>query len=202
MSASRMKQQEPLGPLPKLILLDEAGQPFSERIHAVFLPLESRFRLRFKAIDDDAVVRNLFDKAAQIYAKQSIAGNAIDRPEGFAWRVLCNLAISALRSSEKMVANGSVNGPSGERVLGAITALTGTPDQIVNQVYAREVFEQLSEAEQRCATLKTLGFSSSSVAKALNMTIGSVDKMMQRIRDRHRTWPKDQQVPSSGGSSS
>lgn len=186
-----MKQQEPLGPLPKLRLVDEAGQPLSERIHAIFLPLETRFRLRFRAIDDEAVVRNLFDQAAQIYAKQDIAGQTIDKPEGFAWKVLCNLAISILRRSEEMVINSSVNGLSGERVLVALSAVNGTPDQIVNQVYAREIFEQLSEIEQRCATLKTLGFSSSSVAKALNMTTGSVDKIMQRIRDRHRARSAD-----------
>lgn len=201
MSASRMKQQEPLGPLPKLKLLDEAGQPLSERIHAVFLPLETRFRLKFKAIDDEAVVRNLFDQAAQIYAKQD-AGQMIDKPEGFAWKVLCNLATSILRRSEEMVINGSINGLSGERVLVALSAVSGTPDQIVNQVYAREIFEQLNEIEQRCATLKTLGFSSSSVAKALSMTTGSVDKMMQRIRDRHRPRSVDVQKPGRGGSSS
>ncbi len=197
-----MKQQEPLEPLPKLKLLDEAGQPLSERIHAIFLPLETRFRLKFKAIDDDAVVRNLFDQAAQIYSKQESAGPTIDKPEGFAWKVLCNLATSALRRSEERVMNGSVDGLSGERVLAALSAVTGTPEQIVNQVYAREIFEELSEVEQRCATLKTLGFSSSSVGKTLNMTTSSVDKMMQRIRDRFRARPVDGQKSSSGGSSS
>jgi len=187
LSASRMKQQEPLGPLPELKLLDEAGQPLSEQIHAIFLPLETRFRLKFKAIDDEAIVRNLFDQAAQIYAKQESSGQEIDKPEGFAWRVLCNLATSVLRRSEEKVMNGSVNGLSGERVLVALSSITGTPDQIVNQVYAREIFEQLSETEQRCATLKTIGFSSNAVAKTLNMTTGSVDKMMQRIRDRFRS---------------
>jgi hypothetical protein len=196
-----MKQQEPLGPQPKLKLLDEAGQPLSERIHAVFLPLETRFRLKFKAIDDEAVVRNLFDQAAQIYAKRD-AGQTIDKPQGFAWKVLCNLATSILRRSEEMVINGSIDGLSGERVLVELSAVSGTPDQIVNQVYAREIFEQLSEIEQRCATLKTLGFSSSSVAQALNMTAGSVDKTMQRIRDRHRPRSVDVQKPDRGGSSS
>lgn len=197
-----MKQQEPLGPLPALKLLDEAGQPFDERIHAIFLPLETRFRLKFKAICDEAVVRNLFDRAAQIYAKQEASAQPIDKPEGFAWKVLCNLATSVLRRSEEKVVSASVNGLSGEKVLVALSAVAGTPDQIVNQVYAREVFEQLTEVQQRCATLKTLGFSSSSIAKALNMTTGSVDKMMQRIRDRFRARSVDGQNHSRGGSSS
>jgi len=197
-----MEQQEPLRPLPELKLLDEAGQPLSEQIHAIFLPLEIRFRLKFRAIDDEAVVRNLFDQAAQIYAKQESSGQQIDKPEGFAWRVLCNLATSVLRRSEERVMNGSVNGLSGERVLVALSSVTGTPDQIINQVYAREIFEQLSESEQRCATLKTIGFSSHAVAKALNMTTGSVDKMMQRIRDRFRSRGGGGQKSGDGGSSS
>lgn len=197
-----MKQQEPLGPLPELKLLDEAGQPLSKQIHAIFLPLEPRFRLKFKAIADEAVVRNLFDQAAQIYAKQQTSGQDINKPEGFAWRVLCNLATSLLRRSEEKVMNGSVHGLSGEKVLVALSSVTGTPDQIVNQVYAREIFEQLSETEQRCATLKTIGFSSDAVAKTLNMTTGSVDKMMQRIRDRFRSRGDGGQKSGGGGSSS
>ena len=197
-----MKQQEPLGPLPKLELLDEAGQPLSERVQSAFLPLEARFRIKFKAIGDEAVIRNLFDRAGQIFSKQENDGRRIEKPEAFAWTVLSNLANSELRRSEQKVQNGSIAGIAGEKVLFSLSAATGTPDQIVNQVYANEIFQQLSESEQRCATLKTIGFSSAAVAKALNMTTPAVDKVMQRIRDRFRTKLRDGERSNSGGASS
>lgn len=181
-----MNRQEPLGARPKLRLLDEAGQPFEERIHAIFLPLEMRFRLKFNAIQDETILRNLFDRAGQLYFKEEQQGERIERPEGLAWTILNNLAISELRRSEEKVINGSVAGNAGEKVLLALSTGRGTSEQIVNQVYAKQIYARLSETEQRCATLKTLGFSSGEVARALSMTTTSVDKMMQRMRDRFR----------------
>jgi hypothetical protein len=197
-----MNQQEPLGELPKLRLLDEAGQPFDERIHAIFLPLETRFRLKFNTIQDESILRNLFDRAGQLYFKEEQQGTRIERPDGFAWTILNNLGISELRRSEEKVINRSVVGPAGEKVLLALSAGIGTPEQIVNQVYAKQIYAQLSELEQRCATLKTLGFSSGEVASALSMTTSSVDKMMQRIRDRFRGSSNSGKKSRSGGSSS
>ncbi len=197
-----MNQQEPLGALPKLRLLDEAGQPFDERIHAIFLPLEMRFRLKFNAIQDETIFRNLFDRAGQLFFKEEQMGERIERPEGLAWTILNNLGISELRRSEEKVINGSVAGIAGEKVLLAISAGNGTPEQIVNQVYAKQIYAQLSELEQRCATLKTLGFSSGEVASALSMTTASVDKMMQRMRDRFRGSPNGGKKSRSGGGSS
>lgn len=202
MSACRMNQQKPLGELPKLKLLDEAGQPFDERIHAIFWPLEIRFRLKFNTIRDESILRNLFDRASQRYFKEEQQGTGIERPEGLAWTILNNIGVSELRRSEEKVINGSVAGIAGEKVLLALSTGSGTPDQIVNQIYAKQIYAQLSELEQRCATLKTLGFSSGEVASALSMTTASVDKMMQRIRDRFRGSSGAGKSSRSGGSSS
>lgn len=197
-----MNQQEPLGALPKLRLLDEAGRPFDERIQAIFLPLEVRFRLKFNTIQDESILRNLFDRAGQLYFKEEQQGARIERPEGLAWTILNNIGISELRRSEEKVINGSVAGVAGEKVLLALSTGSGTPEQIVNQIYAKQIYAQLSELEQRCATLKTLGFSSGEVASALSMTTASVDKMMQRIRDRFRGSSGAGKKSQSGGSSS
>ncbi len=202
MSACRMNQQEPLGELPKLRLLDEAGQPFDERIHAIFLPLEMRFRLKFNTIQDESILRNLFDRAGQLYFKEEQQGMRIERPEGLAWTILNNLGVSELRRSEERVINGSVAGTAGEKTLLAMSTGVGTPEQIVNQVYAKQIYAQLSELEQRCATLKTLGFSSGEVASALSISTAAVDKMMQRIRDRFRHSSSNGRKSRSGGSSS
>lgn len=202
MSACRMNQQEPLGELPKLLLLDEAGQPFDERIHAIFWPLEIRFRLKFNTIRDESILRNLFDRASQLYFKEEQRGTKIERPEGLAWTILNNVGVSELRRSEEKVINESVAGIAGEKVLLALSTGSGTPEQIVNQIYAKQIYAQLSELEQRCATLKTLGFSSGEVASALSMTTTSVDKIMQRLRDRFRGSSGAGKKSRSGGSSS
>lgn len=197
-----MNQQEPLGALPKLRLLDEAGRPFEERIQAIFLRLEVRFRCRFNTIQDESVLRNLFDRAGQLYFRQEQQGAPIERPEALAWTILNNIGISELRRSEERVINGSVAGIAGEKVLLSLSAGSGTPEQIVNQIYAKQIYAQLSELEQRCATLKTLGFSSGEVASALSMTSASVDKMMQRIRDRFRGTVQAGKNSQSKGASS
>lgn len=202
MSACRMNQQEPLGELPKLLLLDEAGQPFDERIHAIFWPLEIRFRLKFNTIRDESILRNLFDRASQLYFKEEQRGTKIERPEGLAWTILNNVGVSELRRSEEKVINESVAGIAGEKVLLALSTGSGTPEQIVNQIYAKQIYAQLGELEQRCATLKTLGFSSGEVASALSMTTTSVDKIMQRLRDRFRGSSGAGKKSRSGGSSS
>lgn len=98
--------------------------------------------------------------------------------------------------------NESVAGIAGEKVLLALSTGSGTPEQIVNQIYAKQIYAQLSELEQRCATLKTLGFSSGEVASALSMTTTSVDKIMQRLRDRFRGSSGAGKKSRSGGSSS
>jgi hypothetical protein len=197
-----MNQQEPLGALPKLRLLDEAGRPFDERIHGIFLPLEMRFRLKFNAIRDETILRNLFDRAGQLYFRQEQQGEPIERPEGLAWTILNNLGVSELRRSEEKVINGTVAGVAGEKALLAMSTSVGTPEQVINQVYAKQIYAQLSELEQRCATLKTLGFSSGEVAIALSTSIAAVDKMMQRIRDRFRSLSSNGRNSRSGGLSS
>ena len=182
-----MKQQDPLSSSPKLHLLDETGQPLRDQIQAIIFPLENRFRLKFSGIQDDATVQNLFDRAGQLYSQRELTGPKIEKPEGFAWKILCNLATSELRRSEEQIVHGSVSGVARDKVLRRLSTGSVTEDQLVNRIYAKEMFEQLSETEQRCATLKTLGFRSVDVARALNMTTFSVDKLMQRLRDRFRT---------------
>ena len=103
-----MKQRESFAPVPTFELIDEVGQPLSSTLQATFRPLQKRFRRRFRSIRDDAVIHNLFDRAAQRYARELAAGRGIDKPEALAWKILCNLAISELRRSEEMVANGSI----------------------------------------------------------------------------------------------
>ncbi len=131
------------------------------------------------------MIRNLFDRAGQIYCKQEQL-QRIEHPEGFAWKLLNNLAVSELRRSEERVKCGSVAGPAGEKRLSTMASCSGTSEQLLNHVYAREIYDQLSRVEQRCATLRTLGYTSGEVAGALLLTTAAVDKIMQRLRDRFR----------------
>lgn len=187
----RMKQRESLEPVPELELIDEVGQPLSSTLQATFRPLQERFRRKFRTIRDDAVIHNLFDRAAQRYARELAAGRMVERPEAFAWKILCNLGISELRRSEEIVANRSVASRPAEQTLLVASASAGGPEAIYARVYARQLYSQMSERERVCAVLKTVGYSSSGVAMALKMTPAGVDKMMQRLRDRIRSVATD-----------
>ncbi len=186
-----MKQRESFAPVPTFELIDEVGQPLSSTLQATFRPLQTRFRRRFRSIRDDAVIHNLFDRAAQRYARELAAGRGIDKPEALAWKILCNLAISELRRSEELVANGSIAGGAAERRLLAACSGAGAPEAIYARIHAEQIYSQMNERERLCAVLKTVGYTSAGVAEALKMTPAGVDKMMQRLRDRIRSAAMD-----------
>jgi len=118
------------------------------------------------------------------------AGRGIDKPEALAWKILCNLAISELRRSEEMVANGSIAGGTAERKLLAASG-ADAPEAIYARIHAEQIYSQMNERERLCAVLKTVGYTSAGVAEALKMTPAGVDKMMQRLRDRIRSAAMD-----------
>ncbi len=182
-----MKQRESFAPEPTFELIDEVGHPLSSTLQATFQPLQARFRRRFRSIRDDAVIHNLFDRAAQRYARELASGRRIEKPEALAWKILCNLAVSELRRSEEMVANGTLSGGAAERTLGSESSAVGTPEEIYARIHAEQLYAQMSERERLCAVLKTVGYTSAGVAEVLRMTPAGVDKMMQRLRDRIRS---------------
>lgn len=181
-----MKQRESSEPVPIFELLDEVGHPLASTLQATFRPLQARFRRKFCSIRDEAILHNLMDRAGQRYAREVEAGASIDQPEALAWKILCNLGVSELRRSEDIVSKGSFGGAAGERTLLAKSSPVETPEEIYARIHAKQICAQLSKRERLCALLKTAGYSSAGAAKALRMTPGSVDKMMQRLRDRIR----------------
>jgi len=181
-----MMQQEYSKPVSMLDLVDESGQPFCAEIQSIFLPLQGRFRRAFPAIRDEAVIRNLFDAAGQGFARAEQKGENIDKPEGYAWAILSNLAKSELRRSDVKVWNAVISGDAAEKAFASRQSALGTPEQIFARVYAREVYDLLTKRERICATLKIVGYSNRKVGRLLAIAPGSVDKMMQRVRDRVR----------------
>jgi DNA-directed RNA polymerase specialized sigma24 family protein len=181
-----MKQQESSPPVPIFEVLDETGRPFASRLQAIFRPLQIRFRRHFLSIRDDAIIHNLLDRAGQSLSRKLESGGQIDHPEALAWRILQNLAVSELRRSEEIVSNRSVGGSTGERTLLATASSMETAEEIHARIHANQLYSQMSEKERLCAVLKTAGYTSAGVAKALSMTPSGVDKMMQRVRDRIR----------------
>jgi DNA-directed RNA polymerase specialized sigma24 family protein len=186
-----MKQRESLQPVPIFELLDEGGRPFASSLQTMFRPLQVRFRRHFASIRDEAIIHNLLDRAAQRFFREVEAGARIDHPEALAWRILQNLAVSELRRSEEIVSNGSLAGVAAERTLMAVESNVETAEEIHARIHAKQIYSQLSQKERLCAVLKTAGYTSAGVAKALRMTPGGVDKMMQRVRDRIRGAAED-----------
>ena len=197
-----MKHYEAPEPSPKLQLLDGAGQPLSAHIQSVFLNLERRFRQSFDLIRDEAVIRNLFDRAGQQFAGAARRGKTVEKPEALAWTILQNLAFSELRRSEQRVANGSVPGAFADKSMENRASNIGTAEQTYAAIHAREILEGLSDTERTCVTLKVVGWSSADIADHLKMTVSAVDKMMQRIRDRCQVNSTNGRQPPTGGSSS
>ena len=132
----RMMQDESPDPSPKFQLLDEAGQPLSATTQAVFVRLEQRFREYFPTLNDPAVVRNLFDRAGQQYARMLSNGEQVEKPEALAWKILQNLGTSELRRSEQRVFNGTVHGDAADRLLENLVSEYGTPQQSFAIVHA------------------------------------------------------------------
>ena len=113
--------------LRKLRLLDEHGNPLSNRIDGALGGLLLKFRRKFPAIQDEAELTNVFEQAAHKLEKRERAKGPIEKLHAYAWVTLRNLGVSWTRRGSSQLDQQTVQ--NGEALLSTLRAWSGSPSR-------------------------------------------------------------------------
>jgi DNA-directed RNA polymerase specialized sigma24 family protein len=80
----------------------------------------------------------------------------------------------------------TVRSASSEVLLSKAQAERGSPEQIERAIFFREVMAQLNAEEQVVCTWKHFGYSSRKIARELGTSVGAVDTMYCRVKEKMR----------------
>lgn len=178
-------------------LLDEQGNPLNARIESALRGLVPRFRKHFPALQDEHDLTQVFEQAGQKIAHRERQGGAIERLHGYAWVTLRSVATSWLRRGSGRLAQNTLPSDEGEAALAALPTETGTPDQIENAIFIREVRPHLSRQERLVLGWKKAGFTSQEIAQFRGTSVGAVDAVFSRAKHKIRALRRVQQYGGS-----
>lgn len=167
-------------------LLDEDGQPLSAHIANALNGLVPRFRKHFPALQDEDDLTAVFEEAGRKIAHRERERGSIERLHGYAWVTLRSIAASWLRRGSGRLAQHTLPSAESEAVLATLAADTGTPDQIENAIFMREVEPYLSRQERLVLGWKKAGFTSEEIAQFRGTSVGSVDAVFSRAKHKIR----------------
>ena len=171
----------------KLWLIDSHGEPLNTRLQRVLHDLVPRFLRHFPMLKDDVVAAEVMEEAARRVAdREQQRGSPIEKPYGYAWVTIRNIATSRQRHSSSRLVQATVRSAPSEVLLSKAQAERGSPEQIEWKIFFREVMAQLSPEEQVVCTWKNFGSSSREIAKELGTSVGAVDTMYCRVKEKMR----------------
>ena len=171
--------------LRKLSLLDEDGRPVDEHIEATLSKLVPKFRHQFPTIQDD-VADELVGEAACKMAKRERESGPLERPYGFAWKILKNLGISRLRGRSIELHRTRAETREGLDFVSRLRALDHGADQIEVDIFLDQVMKHLTIPERLVYLRKRAGYTSEEIAKERGSSVGSVDVVFTRIKQKIR----------------
>lgn len=169
----------------RLTLLDERGKPVSENIEGTLCKLVPKFRSQFPTIQDD-VADVLVGEAACKMAEHERTRGPIEKPFGFAWTILKNLAISTLRGASIELHRTRAETREGPDLVSRLRALDHSADQIELDIFLDEAMTCLTIPERLVYIRKRAGYTSEEIAKERGSSVGAVDVMFTRIKQKIR----------------
>lgn len=167
-----------------LMLTDENGNPLDERVTHALERVLARFRRRFPGLTDPAVVDELLETAGRQVLRYEARNGPVKHLYGFTWTVLQNITISYLRGADRQLARITVDSAVAGGDVARVPAKRGDAAEIEQALFYREVLEQLSEQERFVLIRRQSGFTSKEIAKALEISVGRVDQIMFRTRQK------------------
>ena len=171
--------------LRRLALLDEDGKPVDDHIEATLCRLVPKFRNQFPTIQDD-VADELVGEAARKMARRERECGPLEKPYGFAWKVLKNLGISRLRGPSIELHRTRAETREGPDLVSRLRALEHSADQIELDIFLDEVMKHLTIPERLVYMRKRAGYTSEEIAKERGSSVGSVDVVFTRIKQKIR----------------
>jgi DNA-directed RNA polymerase specialized sigma24 family protein len=178
-------------------LLDEEGRPLGTRIENALSGLVPRFRKHFPALQNEDDLAAVFEQAGRKIAHREQERGSIERLHGYAWVTLRSIAASWLRRGSGRLAQHTLPSDEGEAALATLPAEIGTPEQIENRIFLREVGPHLSRQERLVLGWKKAGFTSEEIAQFRGTSVGAVDAVFSRAKHKIRALLRVQQ---NGGS--
>jgi len=174
--------------LRKLDLLDENGKPMDARIVATLRKLVSRFRRQFPTMRDEVEVIDVFEQAGRGMVRHEREAGLLEKPYGYAWTALQTIAISKLRAGSIEFHRNRAEARSGLDLVSRLRALDGTPEQIERNVLLGELRAQLTPDEELVFASKVAGYSSQDIARLRGSSVGAVDVVVTRLRQKLRAF--------------
>ncbi len=174
--------------LRKLGLLDEKGQPVDDRTYAIFDKLVSKFRRRYPRILDEAVLLRIFEAAVRRFLRRERSRGQLDKPHGYAWKVLRSVAVSESRGPSIEGHRFQANERTAATFVSLLPAQHGTPEQIDKQILLNQLRGQLKPEELLVLSAHLGGYSSRQIGRWRGCSPEAVDVMLSRIRKKLRAF--------------
>ncbi len=167
-------------------LLDSNGKPLAERIQRALTGLLPRVRRQFPSLRDDLALTEVAEEAGRRIASREERGGPIEQLHAYAWVTLRSVATSHLRKPSNRLIRDSVGSKAGEIHIASVEASYGSQGEIERQVLMREALDALSDDERVVCMWKTAGFSAQEIAAAQGRSVGAVDTLFSRAKQKLR----------------
>lgn len=168
-----------------LALLDEDGEPVSENIRHTLCKLVPKLHDQFPTIPSD-VSDGLVGEVAVKMARHERDVGPIEKPFGFAWTALKNLAISVLRGPSIELHRRRAEVREGPELVSRLRAWDNSAERIEDDIFLQEAMKVLTVPERLVYLAKLNGDTSEQIAQARGSSVESVDVMFCRIKQKIR----------------
>jgi RNA polymerase sigma factor (sigma-70 family) len=172
--------------LPRLRLLDQSGQPLGEHIEGVLVQLAPRCQRQFPALRDDFALTKVLEEAGRRIARKEKLAGPIEKLHGYAWVTLRSVATSWMRRGSIRLDQKTFALDEARAALASLPTQSNTPDHIEKTILFREMLAQLTPDERMVCSSKLAGFSSAEIARHRGSSIGAVDTIFSRARQKIR----------------
>lgn len=169
----------------RLALLDDDGKPVSENIQQTLYKLVPKLHGEFPTIPSDVSDGLICDVAAKLARHERDVGE-IEKPFGFAWTTLKNLAISVLRGPSIELHRRRAEAREGPDFVSRLRAWDHSAERIEDDIFLQQVMKVLTLQERLVYLAKLNGDSSEQIALARGSSVESVDVMFCRIKKKIR----------------
>jgi RNA polymerase sigma factor (sigma-70 family) len=169
----------------KLALLDENGNRVDAHIEDTLGQLVPTLRREYPTIPDDVGEALLTDTACKI-ARHEREHGPIEKPFGFAWTILKNAAISALRGRSIELHRRRAETRDGSDLVSRLRAWDNFAERIEDDIFLEQAMKHLTMPERLVYLRKLAGHTSEEIAQERGSSVGSVDVMFTRIKQKIR----------------
>jgi RNA polymerase sigma factor (sigma-70 family) len=164
--------------------LDESGRPLEPHIHRVLRDLVPKFQRRFPSLQDAVVITEVLEEAGRRISDHERRSGPIERLHGYAWVTMRSVAMSKMRRSSMRVERATLRSEESHFALSRVPSELGSPEQIESAIVFQEVLARLSPDERMVCIWKRAGFSSKEIAERLGSSVGAVDILFHRVKEK------------------